>query len=890
MSTAEAHYTSVESGPTGAPGFQFVHASPGLRPALLRRIERHLSYEPPPAMPVRPAPAELADFPITLSHTRLTNDTTVLSHIVYVGRDHTGRYGNFYAHALVLPGAPGTAVLPIDTWGSSFWRTGAHDADTAPPAGAATTAGAGPADRPRTSPPGGRPRPDGAPSTQRLAAFTRRHRGRAAAVLTDILHALDGDADRQVVLVGSSTEAAHWIALACRSLPADLAGRLTFTTYTRRPDLSPHHVIGVTEDCAPALTDAASGGRYRVHRSGADGDPDVDHDADPDADPGAEPLTWAVAATALWEAGRGALVGETVAAGDQGAGVPVARRARDLGGALACAALAEGIELPAGAGPDAVAWCRDRVDERSRAWWASLLAALTARGPLRPEAARDLATALERRFGPDLTAPLVAAALGALPRLLVDEPDNADLREVLRWARTRFRAAGDDRVLRPARRALHEALARDDAPLHVLLELLRLSDVLVQPHLQEDHAARLLIPPLLSDGPGRAAVGELLGEPGQARSRSAVLRALDTRARDEPGPVLDLVGGPDAPAWLLDPSPPPLRALRAVQRLAAARRGTGPARARNARSADTDLVEFALVTDTLTPGTEPDGASVRLALRLVWAGHGPDTGGAARMLRAHPRPETAEAASALVAGAERPHRRITALADLLMDHYLDLFPPRHRPVVELVALTGRLREVGRGSGTDRVVRRHMELLLSRAGRGPLGQDAARAVVERVLDPHGFAADDRVFALEFAEFAARATPELAAAYARRARSELPPVLRGDYRMCAAHAWLWWSRGGSPAWEAERGALLDRVLAPALRALRPALRRDAFSLIGAVAPDTAEQVRSWMQDRAHGRPHGIGTLLSRVGPAPVRARTDRSARPVGSEPRPPRGPGR
>ncbi|KOX09981.1 GTPase-associated protein 1-related protein [Nocardiopsis sp. NRRL B-16309] len=895
MSTAEAHYTSVESGPTGDPGFQFVHVSPGLRPALLRRIERILAYEPPPALPVRPDPSDLADFPVAFSHTRLTHDTTVLSHTVYVGRDHTGRYGNYYAHALVLHGTPTSTALPIDTWGSPLWRTGPDDtgtdsgpdtgtdsdidtgtdpgtgvgADLTPLTDAEPTARA--VGRPRATPPGDLPHGPDPLSPDRLTAFARRHRGRAAAVLTDVLQALDedGDADHQVVLVGSSAEVAHWIALACHSLPADLAERLTFTTYTRRPDLSPHHVIGVTGDCAP-LADTATGDRYRVHPPTG-------------ADSVTTPLTWAVAAAALWEAGHGALVRATASAEPRDPGAPLARRVRELGGALACAALAEGIALPAVVAPDAVSWCRDRVDARPRSWWAVLLAALTAEGPLRPEPARDLADALERRFDSALTAPLVTAALGALPALLVDEPDHADLREVLRWARTRLGSAGDDRVLRPARRALQEALARDGTPVHVLLDLFRLSEALVQPHLQEEHAARLLVPPLLDGGPGRAEVGALLGEPGQARSRAVVLRALDTLARDEPGPVLDLVAR-DAPAWLLDPPPLPLRALRAVQRLVAARR--------DARSTDTDLAEFALVTDTLASGGDPDGASVRLALRMVWAGSGPDTGRAARMLLARPHPDVAGAASALVVAARRPHHRVTALADLLMDHYLDLFPSRHRPVVELVALTGRLRDVGRGAGTDRVVRRHMELLLSRAGRGPLGEDAARAVVERVVDPDGFAADDRVFALEFAEFAARATPELAAAYTRRARAELPPVLRGDHRMCAAHAWLWWSRGGSPAWEAERGTLLDQVLAPALRGLRPALRRDAYALIGAVAPDTAEQVRSWMDAGTSGRTRtrGIGTVLRRVGPGRVRAPAERPARPDRSAPRPLSGPGR
>ena len=68
---------------------------------------------------------------------------------------------------------------------------------------------------------------------------------RIEAFLTDILSSF-GETRKRILLVESNTDTvALWIALACRSLPPALAGRLTFTTYTQRPYLSAYQVTGM---------------------------------------------------------------------------------------------------------------------------------------------------------------------------------------------------------------------------------------------------------------------------------------------------------------------------------------------------------------------------------------------------------------------------------------------------------------------------------------------------------------------------------------------------------------------------------------------------------------------------------------------------------------------
>ena len=191
----------------------------------------------------------------------LTGGAALLCHAAYTGTDYSGRFGNFYAHALYLPGGPGDLgpVLPIDTWVSASWRTG-------PPAVAMPAAN--------------RMEPGEAITRETLLAFTRQRHDQLAAVLTDIMNSF-GRRGPQVVLAEDQSEAvAQWIAVACRSLPPALARRLTFTTYTRRPHQSSHQVIGITPGADFSFTHTELTAQYRVY-------------AEPGrSSPWAEPMPW----------------------------------------------------------------------------------------------------------------------------------------------------------------------------------------------------------------------------------------------------------------------------------------------------------------------------------------------------------------------------------------------------------------------------------------------------------------------------------------------------------------------------------------------------------------------------------------------------------------------
>jgi hypothetical protein len=186
MTLLEMHYTSAEHGLGGSPGFQFVQLSADVDPGICRQVESLLAYEPPRTAPSQPTPAQIADFPIALSHTLLTGGAAVLCRATYTGTDYSGRFGNFYAHALYLPGGPGDLgpVLPIDTWASASWRT-------VPPTAAIPAAS--------------RMEPGEAITRETLLAFTKQRHDQLAAVLTDIMNSF-GRRGPQVILAEGQSD------------------------------------------------------------------------------------------------------------------------------------------------------------------------------------------------------------------------------------------------------------------------------------------------------------------------------------------------------------------------------------------------------------------------------------------------------------------------------------------------------------------------------------------------------------------------------------------------------------------------------------------------------------------------------------------------------------
>lgn len=123
----QLYYTSCEAGLSGHAGFQIRAASDDLMPDDRRELEGLLLYEAPRNMPRDPdAETIAAMFPVAFRITTLGSGRRAILRSNYVGQDYSGRWGNFFAHALVLDGEDRDEAERslVDAFGWSGWQVG----------------------------------------------------------------------------------------------------------------------------------------------------------------------------------------------------------------------------------------------------------------------------------------------------------------------------------------------------------------------------------------------------------------------------------------------------------------------------------------------------------------------------------------------------------------------------------------------------------------------------------------------------------------------------------------------------------------------------------------------------------------------------------------------
>ncbi|MEV5238688.1 GTPase-associated protein 1-related protein [Streptomyces cinnamoneus] len=477
MNLQQLHYTSTAITGPDSSGFRFTAASPELPITLLGEAEQVIGYEPPSDAPDCPSTEELAGFPVAFSHNRLSDGSRLLCRTIRTGPGRGGRHGNFHAHAVRLPeggGLPG-GLLPIEAWESPSW-----------------------ADR---TPDGGSPQPLAALTPARridkkgLLEFVHARVDRLEAFLADVRTLFrTPDAPQLLVIERDSARIAYWVAIASAVMPRELADRLTFTTYTRRPMLARQQIVGVLPDADFDYASAAAQHRYRIHDcTGGTSSP-----ARAERDP------WAAVAARIWLAGHPVLFAEAT----RRHGPVLGRDADEEADHLAALAAREGIPLDSNGRTAAGRWVRDHatretldIPARSR-----LLATLAAGGTDRTPEEWTVLAALAQQ----LAAPTCRTAVAPLKRDL--------------------------------QRELDRAADTPSTPLVRFLTLLRLAEALrvdrsaVMPVL----TARLTAALLDDASPDRKVVRAALDA--HPALRTSVLDALDrTAATDDPRPIAHLL-------------------------------------------------------------------------------------------------------------------------------------------------------------------------------------------------------------------------------------------------------------------------------------------------------------------------------------------------------------
>ncbi|MFD0269072.1 GTPase-associated protein 1-related protein [Streptomyces sp. NPDC127106] len=796
MSLAQLHYTSAPPGPDGS-GFRFTAVSPGVPVSLLREAEQLIGYEPPRDAPARPGPEQLRAFPQALSLNVLADGSRLLARSVYTGADYSGRWGNFHAHAVHLPqpagpDRPAEGPLPITSWGSPQW------ADESPPPGAplpplASVPVPGPLDR------------------EALAAFVAARGPWLAGFFADVRRLGEEAAAPQIVVVEPDSEAAaRWIMLACSVLPHQRGQWLTFTTYTRRPQLARQQIIGVLPDDGPGL--AGQEHRYRVY------------DATRAAAPAPAPDAWAQTAARVWRAGRQELFAEVrrlstephaagpLAALALAAEVPLDRAGRAAAADWAAGhrealdggrlhALAAALGRPAdGIGYDGEGDAQAEAAEAAAC--GRLLAALAGWAPVavtEPLAAVALARAV-RSGG---AAP-PAGLLGGAVRLRL----GAELEPELRAALTDPQRGPADRV----------GLLRVGAELGI-----DSADVLPE---VARHLARALIadPEGTYGEPVRSALD---GMPGL---RALVLDRLDGLA----------AGDPAAAARVFARTPLRLAATDALPHLRMCARGPEPGGDRV--RALTDLVQAAGVP------LEAEPLVLRTAMRLVWPEGTPGAHEAWLVLTAtgpgpHREAGTWELLARAAVDAPAEDRAAEELAPELLRHFTAELPSALRPSLLMLELAGNLRAGAAGPGWVR-----QALDLGTLKPSPSARDHGYgAVAARLLAPEGRPESELRALIESNDAA------LLAAYRRAAREpRVMDRLRLDPRYAAECFATWSSQPqAGPVWQEARTDLLDGVMRPVVRGLPPGELAALEEALGRLGGRWAQEFRGWQRPGAFGR---------------------------------------
>lgn len=790
MNLAQLHYTSAPPGPDGS-GFRFTAVSPGVPAALLREAEQLIGYEPPRDAPPRPGPKELAAFPQALSLNVLADGSRLLARSVYTGADYSGRWGNFHAHAVHLPqpagSGPAVGELPITAWGSPQW------AAATPEAGAPVLAAV--------------PAP-GRLDRAALASFVAARAPWLAAFFTDVRRLGEDPDAPQIVLVEADSEAvARWIMLACSVLPHQRGQWLTFTTYTRRPQLARQQIIGVMPEDGPGL--AGQEHRYRVY--------DATRAAAPAA--AGEPDVWADTAARVWQAQRQDLVAEVrrLAAGPYDAGP------------LAALALASDIALPSPGRTAAADWAAGHRDALDGVRLHALARALGRPGgdrdPAEVAAAGRLLAALDGWAPPTVCEPLVALTLteavrtGAPPAAL---PTAGAL-----GAAVRGRLAAE---LEPGLRAALGGPAAE--PAHPA-GLLRVASVLgvdvsdLLPGTARQLALALLTDPERAYGAGvRAALAELPG------LRALVLDRLDSLAAGDPAAGRRLFERTALRPTAADARPHLRMCAEAAAPAAPAPDRVGALNALLARSG------VSLYAEPLV---------LRTAMRLVWDGDPPGAGEAGLVLMATGSQVHREAGTweLLVQAAVRAPAGDTEAAELapeLLGQFQEEIPARLRPSLLLLELALNLRSGPAGGGW---VRQALDLGSLDPEPGPR-ESAYAALCARLLA--GDRPDSELRALIESNDA-----ELLAAYRAAART---PAVRDRLRLdpgYAADCFTVWSSQpqAGPAWQEARTDLLDGVLRPAVRGLAAAELAELEQSLARLGGRWADEFRTWQRPGAFAR---------------------------------------
>ncbi|UZQ51435.1 hypothetical protein [Clostridium kluyveri] len=121
MAIKQLFYTSCKKGLSSGMGFQTYSMSEGITDEERKEIESYCVYVPPDNLPTLPSREEIDElFPLSFSSFKLKNNKYCICSSKYIGRDYSGRYGNYFCHVLISQKP--WDFYPIEIYGSPVFR------------------------------------------------------------------------------------------------------------------------------------------------------------------------------------------------------------------------------------------------------------------------------------------------------------------------------------------------------------------------------------------------------------------------------------------------------------------------------------------------------------------------------------------------------------------------------------------------------------------------------------------------------------------------------------------------------------------------------------------------------------------------------------------------
>lgn len=123
MKALQYIYTSWKNGDLPDKGYMIYSRSSGISDEECDCIKEVMQYMPPKGLKMNPTPEEIADeFPYSFAYFILPSGRACVANTTYLGKDYSGRYGNYIIHALIFEFNELTAY-PVELFGEPYIKT-----------------------------------------------------------------------------------------------------------------------------------------------------------------------------------------------------------------------------------------------------------------------------------------------------------------------------------------------------------------------------------------------------------------------------------------------------------------------------------------------------------------------------------------------------------------------------------------------------------------------------------------------------------------------------------------------------------------------------------------------------------------------------------------------